>query len=155
MPCTPAEPISLVAHPTTAVLTGSTRSSPTSSLRLQHAEAEAPSASMLCRGSAVFADAGRLDVPAQNHHEHGRDGDRADVVLGTVLESAFFVGIARVGPLPVDLGSRLGEADPASAGFRQPAVLQAEAGDFRRAHGRVVHAGENAMRRLPRPLTPT
>jgi hypothetical protein len=66
-----------------------------------------------------------LDVRAQDLHQDGRDGHRTHVVAGAVLEAAFLVGIAGVGPLPVDLGAGLGEGDLALASRRQPAVLAA------------------------------
>jgi hypothetical protein len=75
-------------------------------------------AALAAEDPAVRADAVFLDVVSEELDQDGRDGDRADVVGGAVLEAAFLVGVSGVGPLPVDLGTGLGEGDLAPAGWR-------------------------------------
>jgi hypothetical protein len=52
---------------------------------------------------AVPADTELVDMPAQDLDQLGRDGHRADLILGPVLEALFIVRLAAIGVTPAGL----------------------------------------------------
>jgi hypothetical protein len=80
--------------------------------------------------ASVGRDAEGFDVLAKDFDQNGRDGYRPDIVDGPVLEPAFLMRVAGIGPFGVDLGPGNGESDRAPALGWQVAVALARADSF-------------------------